>query len=132
MEQWRTVWRTLAPMLSLPALRALREAVATDDERLIQGGTTSPPPLQCVIDWPCEAACLIAYGGWVGDGLATVGEVEERFARLCFAIDQAAGEPAACRYLLNAYDDWPRSLMLAELLPEIDLALADRVARQVD
>ena len=46
MESWRKVWREgLAPLLSDNSLRALRRALVEDDPRLIQGATTTPPPL---------------------------------------------------------------------------------------
>ena len=62
-----------------------------------------------------------------GTGLETVGEVEEFFARICFEADQRLGEPAACRWFLNWFDDTPRAEMRREMLAEIELALADRL-----
>ncbi len=124
MESWRLVWRRgVAPNLSHAALEALRRALAEDDPRLVQAATTTPPPLPSVQDYPCEAACLLGYAGWQGDGLTTVAEVEEYFGRLCFQADEAIGEPAGVRYLLNAYDEWPRDVMRAMLLPEVQRAL---------
>jgi hypothetical protein len=125
MESWRKVWRAAAPMLTTPQLLALREGLRSDDKALIQGATTTPPPLQCVLDWPCEAGCLFAYAGWKS-GLETVGEVEEFFADLCFRVDQELGEPAAVRYLLNWFDDTPRDEMRINLGLEIDRVLANR------
>jgi hypothetical protein len=127
METWRRVFREgVAPVLSTNGLLALEAALQRDDPRLCQGATTTPPPLQCVLDWPVEAACLLGYCAWQGDGLGTVGEVEEYFAKVCFEADRRLGEPAAVRHLLNAYDDWPRDEMRRELLPEVDRALAER------
>ena len=74
----------------------------------------------CVQDWPVEAACALGYCGWQGDGLETVGEVEEFFARACFEADQRLGEPAACRWFLNWFDDTPRDEMRRELLAEVN------------
>jgi hypothetical protein len=129
MEIWRKVWRdAAAPLLSVPALEALRAAVLADDPALLQGATTTPPPLQCVQDCPVEAACALAYAGWKGDGLGTVGEAEEFFARICFEIDQRLGEPAGCRWFLNWFDERPRKEMLREFLPELDRELARREA----
>lgn len=102
--------------LSDAALAALRSALESDDERLIQGATTSPPPLMCVQDWPVEGACLVGYGCWQGDGLETVGEVEEFFARSCFELDKVLGEPGGCRHMLNGYDEMPRDEMLSRVL----------------
>src|ERR1051325_4104826 len=93
LEAWRAVWRRgIAPQLSTKGLLCLKTALQTDDPALIQGATTTPPALQCVQDWPVQAACLIGYPGWKGDGLVTVAQVEERFADLCEKADEAIGE----------------------------------------
>ena len=127
MESWRKVWREgLAPLLSTKGLQALKQALVRDDERLTQGSTTTPPPMQCVLDWPVEGACVVGYCAWQGDGLETVGEVEEFFAKVCFEADQRLGEPAACRYFLNWYDDTPRDEMRKLLLAEVNRSLAER------
>jgi hypothetical protein len=129
MESWRKVWRDgLAELLSIEGLEALRRALVNDDGRLLQGATTTPPPLQCVQDWPVEAACGIGYCGWQGDGLESVAEVEEYFARICFEVDQRLGEPAGCRWFLNWFDETPREEMRQLLLPEINRTLAQRRA----
>ena len=121
MESWRKVWREgLVPLLSTAGLEALRRALVNDDPRLLQGATTTPPPLQCVQDWPVEAACALGYCGWQGDGLETVAEVEEFFARMCFEIDQRLGEPAGCRWFLNWFDETPRDEMRANCSAEVN------------
>ena len=128
MESWRNVWRNgFVPALSRFGLSALRDALRGDDARLTQGSTTTPPPLLCVQDWPCEGACALGFCGWQGEGLTTVGEVEEYFAKCCFEADHRLGEPAACRHFLNWFDDAPRDEMRRELLAEVELALATRV-----
>ena len=127
MESWRKVWREgLEPLLSAKGLEALRQALVSDDPRLLQGATTTPPPLQCVQDWPVEGACGLGFCGWQGEGLETVAEVEEFFARTCFEIDQRLGEPAACRWFLNWFDEAPRDEMRRLLLAEVNRALARR------
>ena len=129
MEAWRKVWRAGVHLLPTRGLQALKVALETDDERLLQGATTTPPPLQCVQDWPCEAACRVGFCGWQADDdptTTTVAEAEEFFAQWCFAVDEALQEPAACRWLLNAFDEWPRQEMRAALLPEVELALVGR------
>jgi hypothetical protein len=129
MESWRKVWRDgLVPLLSIEGLEALRLGLVEDDARLIQGATTTPPPLASVQDWPVEAACVLGYSGWQGEGLESVAEVEEYFARMCFEIDQRLGEPAGCRWFLNWYDETPRDEMRSELLAEVNRALALRRA----
>ena len=129
MESWRKVWRDgLAPLISTDGLEALRAALCNDDARLLQGATTTPPPLQCVQAWPVEAACALGYCGWQGEGLESVAEVEEYFARLCFEVDQRLGEPAACRWFLNWFDETPRDEMRSLLLAEVSRTLARRRA----
>lgn len=124
MESWKKVWRDgVEPLLSIEGLEALRQGLVADDARLLQGATTTPPPLACVQDWPVEGACALGYCGWVGDGLETVGEVEEFFARMCFEIDQRLGEPAGCRWFLNWFDETPRDDMRALLLEEVERAI---------
>jgi len=127
MEPWRKVWREgFAPQLSTAGLEALRRALLDDDPRLVQGVTTTPPPLQCVQDWPVEAACGLSYCGWQGDGLETVAEVEEFFGQACSEADRLLGEPAACRYFPDTFDGWTRDEMRRNLLPEVDRELCRR------
>ena len=129
MESWRKVWRVgFAPNLPLGGLVALRTALRTDDPKLLQGATTSPPPMPSVQDWPCDAADAIGYCGWKDDGLGlkTVGEVEEFFASHCFEADQKLLEPAACRYFVMWFDDTPRDQMRLALLPEVEAEITLR------
>jgi len=129
MESWRKVWREgLAPQVSTAGLDALRKALMNDDQRLLQGATTSPPPLQCVQEWPVEAACGLGYCGWQGEGLETVAQVEEFFAKACFEADKRLGEPAGCRWFLNWFDETPRDEMRRLLLAEVNRTLAHRLA----
>lgn len=146
MESWEKVWQVAAPMLPTRGLERLLLALRDDDPRLIQQATTSPPPLACVQDWPCEGACLLGYPFAFEDGDAgaevaasfasnvtkvypstkTVGEVELQFARMCFDIDTALGEPAAVRYLLNWFDETPRDEMRQKMLPLVEAELNRR------
>ncbi len=128
MESWRHCFREgLAPILSDAALDALREALEGDDARLIQGATTIPPFSPGHLDAEVEAACALAFPLWEGDGLRTVGEVDEAWGRMCFEIDLRLGEPAGCRYLLNWYDTTPREEMRRALLAEIALERSRRL-----
>lgn len=127
MESWRKVWRDgFAPVFSTRALEALKIALETDDPRLGQGMTTTPPPLMCVKDWPVECGCAVSFCGWQGENLETVGEVEEFFAKACYDADNRLGESAGCRWFLNWFDETPRPEMRRELLAEVELALAAR------
>ncbi len=126
-ETWRRVWREgFAPILTTKQLEALKDGLLRDDARLIQGATSSPPPMQCVLDWECEGACLIGYAGWQGDGIPNVGDVEVFFANACFEADQRIGEPAACRYLMNFWDDSPRDEARRQMIEEINRELLAR------
>ncbi len=126
LASWRKVWRDgFAPVLPTAGLVALAQALRDDDARLLQGATTQPPPMQRMQGWPVEGACATAFCGWM-DGISTVGEAEEFFARSCFEADQLLGEPAACRYFLTWFDNTPRERMRAELLPEVEAELERR------
>jgi hypothetical protein len=144
MTSWLWSWRNgVAPCLPTKGLLALRQALVDDDPRLLQGCTTTPPPLQCVQEWPVEAACAVGYawaaelGGFATEGgernedAALVGPTEEMFARTCFDADQQLGEPAACRWFLNFWDDTPREELFALMLPEVEAELARRAALEV-
>lgn len=127
METWKKVWReAVAPLMPTKGLEALRHALVNNDPRLLQAMTAEPPPLMFTQDWNVEGACLIGYCGWHGNGLETVGEVEEFFARACFDADQALGEPAAVRWLINFWDETPREEMFRLMLPEVIIELDRR------
>ena len=55
-------------------LGLLRGALAADDDTLIQGVASVPPPWEVLSDWDIEKADRV---GWRGRGLKTVGEVDE-------------------------------------------------------
>lgn len=127
MESWRMVWREgISPVLSTAGLESLWQALRTDDPRLAQGCSTTPPPLLSLADCPCSGADAIGWCGWQGQNLTTVGEVELYFARCCFDSDARMGEPAACRWFLNWWDDSPRDVARTELLAEVERTLAQR------
>ncbi len=129
MESWRKVWREgFAPIIGEVGLRALAEALRSDDPALIQGSTSNPLPLMCNSQLPVNAACVVGLCGWRGEGIETVEDVDHYFAEKCFEADQRLGEPGGCRWLLNWIDDTPREEMRKELLPEVELALSQRVA----
>lgn len=129
-ESWKKVFHEgFAPSFTIPQLQFLRALVANNQESLIQGGTCVPEPLACVLDFPVESACFVAAAGVYehdGFGHATVEEVENFFARACYECDERLGEPLACRWFLNYFDETPREHLLAELLPELDKAIASK------
>lgn len=129
MDTWQKVWRVgVQPLLSSAALEALLKGLESDDPRILQRGTCSPPPLRCVLDWPVESACPIGYAFWQGErsGVANVAEVEENFSSKCHDIDQRVGEPAGCRWFLNWWDEAPRGEARVLLAQEIRLELRQR------
>jgi hypothetical protein len=128
MEKWRRVWRDgLAPNLSRAALLALQSALLTDDSRLVQGTLSTPPPLDVLRPCAINGACALGLCGWHGEGLNTIGQVEDYFDRACDAAAAAVDEPAACRHFLNWYDDAARDVMRRQLLAEVKLALQRKV-----
>jgi len=127
MESWRKVWREgFAPVMSTTALDALWQALRRDDKRLLQGATCHPQPLSCHSELDVDCCCSISWGGWQGEKLGTVAEVDEYFARICFEADQRLGEPGASRWFLNWYDDTPRAEMRLEMLDEVQRTLEQR------
>jgi hypothetical protein len=131
LASWQRSFREgIVPQLSAAGLMALKQALETDDPELLQGATTSPPPLDSVSDWPVKAACAIAFAGWKGEHRITVAEVEQFFARVCYLAGQTLGDPAGARWFLNWFDDTPREQMRWELLAEVNLALAGLTAER--
>ena len=127
---WQRTWRQgIAPQLSTEGLLALKRALERDDPMLTQGATTQPRSLQAVQAWPVEAACAVCYAGWQGEGLQTVAEAEQFFARVCYEADEVLGEPSAARYFVNWFDETPRDEMRTLLLEEVERTLAERAAR---
>lgn len=127
MKSWRKVWReVIVTSLSNHGLMALRDALTTDDKRLIQGATTCPPPLMYNASWPVEAADAIGLCFWLGNGLKTIGEIEHSFAQTCQNCDRLMGEQSTSRYFLGWYDDTPRETVRTELLKEVNDVLYQR------
>ena len=117
MEKWRKVWRKgFKPLLNESALKALKKALEENDPKLIQGMIVVPfyslNKIKCV--------CPIAYCGWIGDNLSTVEEVNEFFSRMCFECGERMGEPSACRYFLNFWDENPKEEVRKLLLEELN------------
>jgi hypothetical protein len=127
MASWKKVWREgIAPLLSDEELGALRQALAVDDPRLVQMATMEPTPLLCTAEWPVEAACALAWCGWQGAGLETVGEVEDYFTQLLVEVDRRLGHVGEVRHFIQWFDDTPREEMRRELLPEVERAIRER------
>ncbi|HEY1189547.1 MAG TPA: hypothetical protein VGE74_18015 [Gemmata sp.] len=132
MESWRLYWRkALAAVLPTTGIESLRDALRSDNPCLVQGSTTVPAPLIATRDERVCGACAIAFCGWQGDALETVGAVEEFFSRICWEGDQAFGEPAGCRKFLDWFDDTPRDEVRRELFAEVERTLAERSVAHV-
>lgn len=127
MESWRKTFREgFAPFFSTESLIALKSGLESNDSHLIQGSTTEPPPLMCTANWAVNACCAIGYCGWKGNQLKTVEEVEKFFAEMCFKCDSQLGEPAACRWFLNWFDETPRKEVFKLLAEEINTIIQER------
>lgn len=127
LSSWQKCFREgFAPCFSTKGLRALLVAVENDDPTLLQCATTQPPPLMSVVDWPVEACCAVCYPFWAGDGLITVGELEEAFAEACYQCDQNLGEPVGSRHFLSEFDTEDRKTFFPKLREEILFVLAQR------
>lgn len=123
--QWLQAWRALAPNLSTSALAALRDAIEVDSDELVQGVTCVPSRAYDTIRAePCKA-CLIGYAGWRGERLATVGAVDDYFAKMARKIDAEIGDTHS-RWLTRWFDETPRAEAFAALLPEIRAELFRR------
>ena len=115
----------IAPQVSDEQLESLKTALVTDDHRLIQGCTTSPPDLMCVADWPVESCCAISWFAWQGEEM-TVKEVGDKFGNYCYECDVLLSDPGCVRHFLNWFDDTPRNEMRAELAGLIESILQER------
>jgi hypothetical protein len=132
-EAWRKVCRdAFFPLAKLDTLHQLWLALGSDDERLQQGYTTYPAPIMAVQDWPVETVgCPLAMCG-ILEGMETVGETEEFFARLAFEIDNRLKTPGGVRFILNWWDNTPRAEAFSELFREIGDYLMDAEAKGLE
>lgn len=119
MERWQKVFREgFAPQLSTQGLRALREALDTDDVRLIQGRTVTPHWILGATEAPA-CGCPIAFAAWHGEGLVTAGQVGSAFCKIVERVENAID-------FINWVDITPRSEMVANLLAEVQRTLFAR------
>lgn len=132
LEPWKHTWRVgFLPSLTTLGLETLLESLREDSPKLLQGVTTSPPPLQSLQDWPVEGGDPIVIAFTEGEE-RTVGECEEFFARACFEADTLLGEPAGCRHLLNWWDENPRPQVRKELTNEVEYNLINHYLLESD
>jgi hypothetical protein len=127
LNAWQKVFRDgIAPQLSTRALEELHGSLTRNDPALLQGQTTDPVPCPENDSLPVAGACPIALGGWRGEGLETVADVEDFFARIVCQADRVLGEPAAVRYFFHFTDAVDRETFRREILAEVNRALAHR------
>jgi hypothetical protein len=126
---WKRAWREgLVPQLTCEGLEGLRKALERDDVRICTGVTTEPPPLSCMEMEPLEKCCPLCFALLEGKSPAacSVGLMESCFARVCFRCSELCGEPGAVRWFLNAVDEWSRPDLIANLLPEVIIAITSK------
>jgi hypothetical protein len=136
---WRKVIRDVFfPQLSDRTLGILRDWIARDDERLMQGGLVSPPALPTCHDWPVERTCLAGLAAVVeytgSDNLedVTVNQLVGHFLRLSGAMNEGtkASDSIVPEYpsqvVLNWFDMKERPEAFRLLLAELDRELARR------
>ena len=122
-----TCWQEgIQPSISSTALRSLLEALERDDERLLQGASTSPPPLYPCDSWPCEASCPVCWLLWEGSQEMSVKEVCEFLGNIASHCEDALQEVGAIRHFMNWWDENPRELVRAKLSAWIAADLAAR------
>ena len=127
MRTWREVWREgLAPQIPTAGLTALRDALASDDPRLIQLSPTEPMALPRLEDWPCVAADAVGFAFWQALNLKSCGAVNAAWEEAMYQCSLLLGTAAACAPFLDFYDSTPRPALLVELRAEVELALASR------
>ena len=110
---WRTAWREgLAPLISEHALAALRLALEIDDARLLQG---------CIVQTMNDhvsGGCLIGLCGLTDHPDWSAGELEEYFRSLVLLAEERIG-CGQMDWFLRWFDNIPRDVMRADLLPEV-------------
>lgn len=135
-EAWRKVWRDgILPAVMERVgrfrrdvgLLALANALRTDDSRLLQGATTSPPPLAAVADWMCEGCDPVVLMHTAANGgkieATMVGLAEKVFAITMARADELLGGDRLSAAFSNWWDDTPRHVARGALLAEIGFNL---------
>jgi hypothetical protein len=111
-----------APQFTEATLIALRDALVSDDPRLMQGRTTEPEPVLMHHGLKIECACAIGFCAWVQNQSVTVGEVLIGYGDMLDQADRNLGRMCAYSPFLHAFDDTPREIVfpaMAELVNEI-------------
>ncbi len=135
LEVWQTVWRKgLAPHLPLKGLEALREALITDSQELIQCETLVTTSEVSGQGYPTEktvGCCGVLYPFWKGGVASNPVALRVYFSdvisKCCNTfIDHGWKLPNASDNFIKWFDLTSRTKMRMELLPEVELELERR------
>jgi hypothetical protein len=150
MESWKEAWRFgIGPALSVAGLEALRNALAEDDRRLMQGQFVYPPvrPMRRRTNGAFSfsrgrqvtGGCAVILAGWLGDGITDARELHDYFETVCLSADLALADGHGMRleqgktgpsfHFIEWFDNTPRARMRVELLPEVERELRLRTRR---
>lgn len=119
----RCVLHRLLGLVSRPTVESLREALASDDLRLIQRESVRPGSHDAG-ELDCEGACLIGFLGWREAGAVRVWQVDRQFYRLCNDLLRASPTWLPAFPLVTYWDDTPRDEAFAAVLAEVEAYLA--------
>jgi hypothetical protein len=135
-DTWRPILRDLLPRYSVATLTAFVAEVAAGGKRLVHRATTDPPPIHGCRDYPCGAACAVAWleaqeHGWQGaKGAATAGEVEGWFGEAVAFIQPH-------RWVLlqgqwDSFDCYPNTIANTALLdPQREAEVAEEIMAEL-
>jgi hypothetical protein len=122
---WREAWPALEDHLSTAVLQAMLAGLEAEDVRLVQGITHLPTLATAPANAVPKCGCLVAYGLWIGEGLQTIGDIDERFSQVNRAVASA----------YRVFGAWDASQDIAEarrlFLPVVRAAVRRRQGRAV-
>ncbi len=117
---WARVWREgIAPQLTGEQLRVLHTALSQDDPQLVQGCTVLQTHPGIRPSGEIVGACGMAYCLWKTGNHDPL-KLDRAFERLCSKADLPN---LSHQEFIRFFDYTPRPQMIAQLLPEVALAL---------
>lgn len=123
-QRWRAALRLILGHTSTARLERLRDALADDDERLVQGVTCVR---ESVTGRPV-AACLVGYCRLADGDEPYALQVEEYFARVMSRVAEHPS-PAQGQHFTNWFDSVPRAEAFAAVATEVERELSRRAGR---
>ena len=118
---WKEVWhRGIAPSLTIDGLSALKEALETNDKRLVQSSTVS----YITSTGEITGGCAIGYCGWQGQHIENQENMKSYFQAVCTACEDVGFEPSI---FIRFFDYGSREAVFRELLVEVQVSIADRL-----